>query len=152
MRYYADNVVHNDNEKILDLRMGYTYDEVINYISGLTNDSKNYYIQKFHFVDTFYPIIYCAFYILILSFLLKNIFSKNKMVNIILAIPFVGTVCDYAENALINSFIENSPNISKDIVRISSNLTKVKFITIYFSLFLAVSLIIYLFIMRRINK
>ena len=44
MRYHANNIINDNNERILDLRMGYSSDDIIHYINGLDNNSKDYYV------------------------------------------------------------------------------------------------------------
>jgi hypothetical protein len=146
MRQYADNVMEYNNEKILDLRMGYSRDDIINYINRLNDNGKDYYVKKFHLIDTFYPIIYGLFYILTLSYLIKRIFTKNRFVKFVLLIPVIGVICDYGENILLNSFVRNAENISKNMAVFSGYLTIAKFITLYFSLLLIIVSIVYFMI------
>jgi hypothetical protein len=143
MRHYANNVMEYNNEKILDLRFGYSYDDVKYYINGLNNNGKNYYIKKLHLFDTFYPIIYGTFYILALSYFIRNSLPKNRIIKLILLIPIIGIICDYCENILINSFVKNIDNVLNNICKLSSYFTKIKFIAIYLSLLLVIILLIY---------
>jgi hypothetical protein len=78
MRYYANNLLfYARDEKIMDLRFSYSMGDVKNYLDKLGNDGKNYYLNKFHLIDTFYPITYCAFYLITLGYLVKNVLSKK---------------------------------------------------------------------------
>jgi hypothetical protein len=140
MRYYADNfLVYAPDEKILDLRIGYSIDDVKNYLNKLGEDGRHYYLNIFHFIDTFYPIIYCSFYLITLGYFVKKIISK-KMKYMILLIPIIGMVCDYGENIFINSFVKNINNIDNISVLISNIFTKIKFISAYGSLLLIIVL------------
>ena len=51
MRHYANNVMEYNNEKILDLRFGYSYDDVKHYANGLNDNGKNCYVKDFHLFD-----------------------------------------------------------------------------------------------------
>jgi len=144
MRHYANKVTEYNNEKILDLRFGYSFDDVKHYINGLNDNGKNYYVKKFHLFDTFYPIIYGVFYILTLSYFIWNFFTKYRLIKLILLIPIVGIICDYCENILINSFIKNVNNVSNNICTLSSILTIIKFIAVYLSLLLVIILMFYI--------
>jgi lysylphosphatidylglycerol synthetase-like protein (DUF2156 family) len=140
-----------NNEKVLDLRFGYSYDDVKNYINGLNDRGKIYYVNNFHLFDTFYPIIYGIFYIVTLLFFIQNLFPKNKFKKLILLIPIIGIICDYCENILINSFIENIYDVSNNICILSSYLTIIKFFAIYLSLLLVIVFTVY-YIFRKYIK
>jgi cytochrome b561 len=148
MRHYSNNLINYiANEEILDLRMGYSFDNVIHYLNGLGEDGRKYYSNTFHLVDTFYPIIYFAFYVTTLSYFIKRIF-KNKIYFIVLLVPLLGIICDYGENIFINSFIKNMNNITEENVMIANYFTRIKFISVYLSLIL----IIILMVLHIINK
>jgi hypothetical protein len=148
MRHYSNNLTNYiADEKILDLRMGYSFDNVIHYLNGIGEDGRKYYSNTFHLVDTFYPIIYFAFYVITLSFFIKKIF-KNKIYFIMLLLPLIGVICDYGENIFINTFIKNMNNITEENVMIANYFTRIKFISVYSSLLL----IIILMVFHIINK
>jgi hypothetical protein len=140
------------NEKVLDLRFGYSYDDVKNYINGLNDSGKKYYVNNFHLFDTFYPIIYGIFYIVTLLYFINNIFSKYKFIKLILLIPITGIICDYCENILINSFVKYIDNVSNNICILSSFLTITKFIAIYLSLLLVIILMVYYILRKHIKR
>jgi hypothetical protein len=150
MRYYANNLlIYAADEKILDLRFGYSINDIKNYLEKLGGDGKNYYLNEFHFIDMFYPIIYCAFYLITLGYFIKNIIS-NGLKYLILLLPIIGMICDYGENILINSFIKNVNNIHDDGVLLANIFTKIKFIAAYGSLILIIVLLI-MFIIKKIK-
>jgi hypothetical protein len=150
MRYYANNLLfYAADEKILDLRFSYSMDDVKNYLDKLGDDGKNYYLNKFHFIDTFYPIIYCAFYLITLRYFLKNGLSK-KWKYLILLFPIIGVVCDYGENIFINLFIKDIINIREANVLIANIFTKIKFISVYGSLLLIIILLA-IFIIKKMG-
>jgi hypothetical protein len=150
MRFYANNLLKYSKETVLDLRIGgYNVDEARKYLNELNEDGRNYYANNFHFIDTFYPMIYGIFYIIILSYFIKKFFPNNKMANIFLILPIIGIICDYGENFFINYTIKAYNNISEIIINISSIFTIMKFITVYMSLLLSVVFLI-AFIMKKI--
>jgi hypothetical protein len=150
MRYYANNLLfYANDEKILDLRFSYSMDDVKNYLDKLGYDGKNYYLNTFHFIDTFYPIIYCAFYLITLGYFAKNVLSK-KLKYLILLFPIIGIVCDYGENIFINSFIKDIINIRETNVLMANIFTKIKFISAYGSLLLIIILLT-IFIVKKIK-
>jgi hypothetical protein len=142
MRYYANNLsLYVSSEKILDLRFGYSMDEVKNYLDKLGKDGRNYYSDEFHFIDTFYPVIYCAFYLLTLGYFVKNVISRRWKYSILL-IPIIGIICDYGENFFINSFIKDTNNIHDSSVLMANIFTKIKFVSVYGSLLIIIILLI----------
>jgi len=145
MRFYA-NSLPESNKLILDLRFGYNTDNVNNFLLELSEDGRNYYVNTFHFVDTFYPIIYCMFYLTVLSYLIKKCFPKTK---ILLVLPVAGMICDFIENILLNYIVKNHDNIMENIVNVSSIFTVVKFIMIYTSLALSILFLIVIIIKRK---
>jgi hypothetical protein len=148
MRYYANNLlIYANDEKILDLRFGYSMDDVKKYFNKLGYDGRNYYLNKFHFIDTFYPMMYCAFYLITLGYFVKKIISK-KWKCLILLFPIIGIVCDYGENIFVNSFIKNITNIHNNNVLIANIFTKIKFISVYGSLLLIIILLVIIIIKK----
>jgi cytochrome b561 len=154
MRHYSNNLTqYVANEKILDLRMGYSFDNVVQYLNDLGEDGRQYYLNTFHLVDAFYPILYFAFYVITLSYFIKKVF-KNRISFILLLLPLIGIICDYGENICINSFIKNMNTITEENVLIANYCTKIKFISVYASLLLIIVLMgIYIIHkLRRSNK
>jgi hypothetical protein len=150
MRYYANNLlIYAADEKILDLRFNYSINDIKNYLDKLGEDGKNYYLNEFHFIDTFYPIIYCVFYLITLGYFVKNVIS-NRWKYLILVLPVIGIICDYGENILINLFIKNVNNIHYSSVLLANIFTKIKFISVYVSLVLIIILLI-MFIIKKIK-
>jgi hypothetical protein len=150
MRYYANTLlIYEADEKILDLRFGYSINDIKNYFDKLGTDGKNYYLNEFHFVDAFYPIIYCAFYLITLGYFIKNVIS-NRWKYLILLLPITGMICDYGENILINLFIKNVNAIHYGSVLLANIFTKIKFIAVYGSLILIIVLLI-MFIIKKIK-
>jgi hypothetical protein len=150
MRYYANSLLlYTSNEKILDLRFGYSMDEVKSYLDKLGEDGRNYYLDTFHFIDTFYPIIYCTFYLITLGYFIKNVISK-KWKYLILLVPIIGIAGDYGENIFINSFINDTKNIHNISVLLANIFTKIKFISVYGSLLIIIILLI-IYVIKKIN-
>jgi hypothetical protein len=148
MRHYANNLLQYDNGKILDLRMGYSYDEFTNYLNNLGDGGRNYYRTKFHFVDTFYPIIYGMFYLLVIRFLLK-FYTRKKPLDMICLLPLIGVLCDYGENIIINFYTKNIDNITVGGAAAASYFTIIKFIFIYISLIIFIVLLLLVIINKR---
>jgi hypothetical protein len=151
MRFYANNLSESNNA-ILDLRFyGYNAEDAKKFLTEINETGRNYYINQFHVIDTFYPIIYCIFYVTILSYLIKKCFPKNKKLKILLVLPIVGMICDFIENILINHIIKNYDNSLENIVNISSTFTIIKFIMVYTSLALSI-IFLMIIVIKKINN
>jgi hypothetical protein len=100
---------------------------------------------NFYLVDTLYPILYFAFYVITLSYFIKRIF-KEKIYFIILLLPLIGIICDYGETILVNSFIKNinitEENIPEKDVMIVNYFIGIKYIAGYLSLLLIIILMV----------
>jgi hypothetical protein len=132
--------------------MGYNIENVKNYFMELNEVGRNYYINKFHSIDTIYPAIYFLFYITTLSYLIKKLFTNNKTMHLFLIIPTLGIISDYGENILINNMMKNYDNISEIMVNISSSLTIVKFIMVYISLMCSIVFLLIIIITKINNR
>jgi hypothetical protein len=148
MRYYANTLlIYAADEKILDLRFGYSIGDIKIYLDKLGEDGKNYYRNVFHFIDAFYPLIYCAFYLITLGYFVKY-FISNRWKHLLLLLPIIGTICDYGENISIDWFIENVNNIHYGSVLLANIFTKIKFISAYGSFILIIVLLIMLIVKK----
>ena len=153
MRFYANTVenIHFGNEKILDLRFGYTLTDVNKYLAFLNAEGKNVYLNRFYLIDSIYPVIYAAFYIFSLSLLINICFPKTRKTYGILLLPVIGAIFDYSENFFIKSFLKDINKVNEFNVNISSIFTRIKFISIYttFALILVFILIFVIKIFRN---
>ena len=146
MRFYANSVENYNNEKIFDLRFGYSTTDVNKYLAFLSSEGKQVYLNKFYLFDSFYPIIYTIFYILTLSLLLSLCFPNIRKANFLLLIPIIGSIFDYLENNFIKTFLNDVNGINDFNVKLSSTFTILKFISIYVTFAIMIILLVTLII------
>lgn len=132
MRHFASEVAaYNDFQVILDLRLGYSFQESRSYISDLGECGRKFYANYFFCIDLLYMLIYNNFYFSVLLFLLgKTLLEKYKFV---LTFPLLSFVFDFGENLFIRQMVKSFPDVSQSICCISSLFTILKFICTYSS-------------------
>lgn len=132
MRHLASEVAsYNDFQIILDLRLGYSFQESRSYISGLGEYGRTLYANCFFYIDFLYMLIYNNFYFSLLLFLLNKILlEKYKFV---LIFPLLSFVFDFGENLFIRQMVKSFPDVSQSLCCISSLFTILKFICTYSS-------------------
>ncbi|MGB1316228.1 MAG: hypothetical protein ACPG4Y_09420 [Chitinophagales bacterium] len=121
--------------EILDLRFGYSLDEVNRFFSIIGNEGRAKYAEISK-TDMLYPISYGLLIISLLTFL-TNGNTKLYFLNIF---PVAAVVIDFFENVSIVKLMENFPNISEEMVSYTSNLTQIKWLFIVFSILLVLIL------------
>ena len=133
MRYFANKIAaYQDFQKILDLRMGYSFEECLSYLSGLGEDGRSLYKNCFFYIDLVYMLIYNTFYFSALLFLLGR--TGLKKCNPVLLLPLLGLIFDLGENLLIRQMINNFLTMSQILCNVSSIFTVLKFVCAYGSL------------------
>ena len=123
---------YNDFQIILDLRLGYSFQECYSYISGLGECGRDLYKNYFFYVDFAYMLIYNTFYFSLLLFLLGKIGLEKY--NCILLFPMFSFIFDFGENLCIRQMIENFLSIPRSVCYISSIFTILKFVCTYSAL------------------
>lgn len=120
-QFQALNKIAGQEIKILDLRFGYTLEEVNLFFELLGDDGRMLYahISK---ADMFYPIIYGLLLMSLLSFLAKGK-SNLYFLNIL---PFIAVGIDFIENLSILKMLTNFSIVSMEMVHYSAAFTQLK--------------------------
>lgn len=133
MRYSASHVAsYNQSHAILDLLMGYSFNDCRDYLFELDAGGREIYRNEFFVIDFVYLMIYNTFYFSVLLYLLR--FVKLKILRLVLIFPFCSLLFDLGENLIIRHMIANFPNISQSVCEVASLFTVLKFISVYSSL------------------
>ena len=115
--------LHN---KILDLRFGFSYDDVLKLMSELEENGRRMYEISILFIDTpyalFYPWVYAAIFWMILQ--KKNLLQLKKYV----FLPFFIGFFDILENMGILYFIHSYPKEFLEPVDLFSLFNRLKWI------------------------
>jgi hypothetical protein len=143
MRYTAAQVKKiSAGIAILDLNFGNSIEFIRQTITLLGESARNYYLTKFFVVDGFYSLTYAAFYAITLLFLFNKIGIKKKIVLCLPILPIIGMLFDWAENLSFGIAIKYWDIEITSLYVFGNICTIIKFIFVYSSLFLVVSLLI----------
>jgi len=105
----------------LDLKLGYSYAEVMAVMEQYGPDGRNLYAWASPTLDTLFPIVYATFFAGIIYR-----FRPIEKLWILAYIPVVAGVWDLCENAQITAMLLQYPNITESQVSLSSTFTIVK--------------------------
>jgi hypothetical protein len=96
-------------------------------VDNLNNETTALYLfPQLTLLDLLYPFLLALFLSSLLFRLIKITTSKGNVASILLVIPFVAMLFDYAENICIILMISKSIEISETIVLLSSSFTVLK--------------------------
>lgn len=109
--------------RCFDMNFGYSYETAKNFLSYLSESSRNIYLNIQLPLDFIYPIAYCIFFCFL-------IIRLTKKVNVLLAFPLLLAVFDYAEN-ITTIVILKSAELSESLAKLGSAFTSVKTILMY---------------------
>jgi len=137
------NEIAQSEVQILDLRFGYTLEEVKLFFEQIGSEGQLLY-AKISKADMLYPISYGLFIVSLLSF-----FSKGKAQYLPLNIlPIFAVVVDWVENNNISKLNLSFPNLNAELVEQTALLTQTKWVLIA----LSILMIVFLLIKRLIKK
>lgn len=118
----------------------------VNYIKDfltLSNqDGLNYYLSYFFVVDIFFPLAGALFFCLLLSAILKRLFSMESILQYLVLLPMISTGFDWIESVSIVFAILNLPDISLEFLSTISKFSMLKIIFGVTSLVLVLALAI----------
>lgn len=114
--------------KVFDLQtLGYSVSVAESIVENLNNETTSLYLfPQLTLLDLLYPILLALFLSSILFRLFSITETKSKIASILLVIPFMAMLFDYAENICIILMISKSIEISETIVLLSSSFTVLK--------------------------
>ncbi len=128
-RYEAKiNEVAEVDFKLLDVRLNYTYEDVVEAFDKIGAEGRSIYAFIVVKIDMVYPIIYGLFLILLFFALIQIVFSQNSKLIYLSLIPVIGVIFDYLENFNTLKLLNNYPNITFQQVKYGSHMTQLKWI------------------------
>lgn len=143
---YQDQLkaIAGDTATVLDIRMSYDLETVQNLFDQYGPEGRAISMKVHYLIDMLYPIFYGGFLVLLLIYLME----KSKWIG---WLPLAGIVLDVAENLSILRLLNQYPNITENMVLISSVFTMGKWITlsisILFILFYSIKKLTQLFVL-----
>lgn len=136
---------------IIDLTIGWNLHDVSRHLGALGEEGQEYYKNTFYCIDFIYPIMYGLFYSLTILYVSKIYGIKNKILNMLPWLPIIGLLFDWSENLIVISMLQDITNIGNLQITLFNIFNIGKFICIYISLFIIVSISI-LNVIKRIQK
>ena len=104
--------------RCFDMNLTYNYWQAEYFLSCLTDLGKNVYLYRQLPLDFIYPVVYCAFFILLFRLLMKK-------KSLLFLLPALLAAADYCENVGIYLMLK-SETLGEGVVLFSSVATKVK--------------------------
>ena len=114
--------------KVFDLQtLGYSVSVAESIVENLNNETTSLYLfPQLTLLDLLYPILLALFLSSILFRLFSITETKSKIASILLVIPFMAMLFDYAENICVILMISKSLELTKTLVLLSSSFTILK--------------------------
>ena len=143
---YQDQLkaIAGDTATVLDIRMSYDLETVQSLFDQYGPEGRAISMKVHYLIDMLYPIFYGGFLVLLLIYLM----GKNNWIG---WLPLAGIVLDVAENLSILRLLNQYPNITENMVLMSSVFTMGKWITlsisILFILFYSIKKLTQLFVL-----
>ena len=117
----------SDGLPIFDMSpYGYSYQQALAILSSLGEEGRSFYLSTQLVWDLFYPLLFGLCYFSLLLWLIKLIRLKGRAWPVLSLVPLLACVCDYAENVGIWLMLSSYPDLSEELVTISSALTVTK--------------------------
>jgi len=115
---------------------GYSYEYAVSLLEALGAEGRNVYLTLQLPMDFIYPGLFAISYSLLLTWIFSKGFTANSKIFYFAVIPFFGGFFDYLENFGIIRMIKSYPNVSHELVSVSSVFTILKsaFTTAFFLL------------------
>ena len=104
---------------ILDLEVGYTYEQAKDMLTALGAEGRLFYLTRIVPLDFAFPFSYMLFYAGWLAFFFKHITIKDWM-KLLLMIPVLNMLSDWIENAGIIAMLRGYPDLPGFAVYTSS--------------------------------
>ena len=126
-QFYGLNFNLDLSKNALDLRLGYTAQDVINYFTLIGEDGRTDYKFAMSVIDVTFPIIYGLILIIVLTNVVKKQFNSNPfLLFIFVLIPIAVVILDLLENRNTLSMMASFPNITEEMAAKGSLFTLTK--------------------------
>ena len=111
---------------MIDVRQSYNLEEVNDFFTKLTSEGRAIHQHLTGVIDMLFPFSYGILFILILAFLLKNIFGKDSKWLYLSLFPILVMIVDYMENTNTLAMLNAFPNLTEALVNKGCDLTELK--------------------------
>lgn len=131
-----------------DTRLTYTFTEITDVFNTLGQEGLNVWAQA-HMLDFLFPLTYMFALAFGMNMELRRLFPDSKA-KLLVLVPLLAGIADYAENLLILTQITAYPNLSELVVLIASAVTSLKWILLSFG-FIVIFALIPLVLYRKLS-
>lgn len=127
--FYGVKFNFDISKNSLDLRFGYTSEEVSYYFNYLGEGGRADYKYAMSIIDMMFPLVYGMLLILQVASIVKKLYNANTVLLFILILLPVGTIVfDYLENLNTLKMLVAYPEIKDDLVTKGSFFTQTKWL------------------------
>ncbi len=112
----------------LDLRMGYTKQEVTDLFTKMGTEGRNSYSFGLNVIDSIYPFVYTALLVLLLVLFINKLQLSNPNWSFLIILPALIMLADFIENRIVTAMLKNYPIIKHSTAAFGSAATTVKWV------------------------
>ncbi len=130
-----------DGMKLLDMMPGgYDFEYVKTLLTALGTDGRHAYLFQQIPFDLVYPALFALSYCLLFAYVLKKLKTPRIPLFFLCYLPLLGGTADYLENIGIITLLRRFPEISEQMVQLTSTASVIKSsaTTLYFVVLLVV--------------
>lgn len=120
------SAIAGEKMELLDARKSYTLEDVNLFFTKLTAEGRAVHQHLTGVIDMLFPLILGALSILLLAFLIKNIFGVHSKLLYLALYPLIGMSVDYMENFNTLALLATFPDLTTAMVEKGSQLTALK--------------------------
>ncbi|KAA3626272.1 MAG: hypothetical protein DWQ02_20525 [Bacteroidetes bacterium] len=121
---------------LLDTKFSYGVDEAFDLMQSYGPEARTVYWKMALVVDNPYAVVYSLALMLLLILLFSATVPENSLLKVLSFVPLLAGLADIAENACLAYMLRSFPDISEDIIKLSSFFTSMKWIFLTGSLIL----------------
>jgi|ERR1043165_82034 hypothetical protein len=120
----AFNQINGQKVAIFDLQVtGYSPADAKAILDKYTDEGRAFAVKFGLVADTFYPMAYTFFFLIITSLIAKGLANNGVRTGLWHLFPLTVLLADYCENIFIVQVIQSYPNLSEGMVHTASFLT-----------------------------
>ena len=113
-------------ERIIDMKIFYSYEEVYSTINAYGQDGINYY-EKIQLLDLIFPLTYAFAFSSVIARLFNRVNEVSEKAQLVILIPFITALLDYIENLGIFIMLRLHPHRYFIVALITNIITVLKF-------------------------
>ncbi len=135
--------------------LGYSYSDALALLAALGEEGRSVYVSIQLVLDLFYPILFALCYSALLQWLTTVGKLSNRLWSYLIVLPMLVCLFDYAENIGIWFMLTDYPDISENLVTLSSLFTLIKSlltVTYFTGLIMALCVLAYGKLFRRSKR